>query len=106
MQDRSFEEAMQELNARTVKEIQDHMGSRTRAVLENTVSSTVTDIENVRMRAVVTDMLCLNKIIALLSSLTNMDLLADAELEELKDYLSQLHSRAYPPKQREGEDVL
>ena len=96
MQDKSFEEAMQDLNARTARELQELVLSRSHVVAENTVKSAVADIENEGKRAAVADILCLNKIVVLLGSLANMDLLKREELQELEDYINQLHKRAGP----------
>jgi hypothetical protein len=104
VQDKSFEEAMQELNSRTTAEMLDYVRSRSYAVAEDTVSSAVADIENDGIRAGVADVLCLNKTVVLLGSLTNMGLLKEAELQELTDYLNQLHSRAYPPKGKRNSE--
>jgi hypothetical protein len=55
------------------------------------------------MQAVVLDILCMIKVTAYLDTLKNMDLLKEAELRELDDYVQQLHKRAYPPQSSEEQ---
>ena len=102
MQDKSFEEAMRELNARTARELYELLQSHSPAVAENTVKSVVADIEDEKKRAIVADLLCRNKIVVLLSSLVNMGLHKREEMQELEDYIDQLRKRAGLPYDDSG----
>lgn len=93
MEDKSFEEAIRELQDRTAGEIREQVQRRQQAVIGDTVSNAVSDIESLPMRAAVTDILCRGKIVALLHSLVSMDLLKEAEFQELEGYLSRLRPR-------------
>jgi hypothetical protein len=100
VQDKSFEDALRELKDRLAEEIQEHVRSRLKRLPGNTVSSLVTDIEAPQMRASVADILCMVKVTSLLHSLTSMDLLTEAERQEMKNYIDQLHEHSRQSNQQ------
>ncbi len=102
MQDRSFQEAMQDLQDQFAGDIQEHVRHRLSALTGHTAASLVTDIENTHMQSAVLDVLRLLKIVAFLDTLGSMDLLNEAELQELKAYIHHLHAQAFP-QNAEGE---
>ena len=88
MQDKSFLQAIEDLQDRISSNFQDAVGHM--LVHRTTVVKATLDIKDEKMRAVVTDMLITGQIIALLTLMRELRMLDEAQYDEFTTYL--LHS--------------
>jgi len=88
MQDKSFLQAIEDLQDRISSNFQDAVGHM--LVHGTTVAKATLDIKDEKMRAVVTDMLITGQIIALLTLMRELRMLDEAQYDEFTKYL--LHS--------------
>ena len=92
MQDKSFQQAMQELQDRISGDLQESV--RTMLLHGTTATSATLNIKDETIRAVVTDAIIINQIIALLTLMKDLSLLDEAQHKELTTYLGRsLHSK-------------
>jgi hypothetical protein len=88
MQDKSFLQAIEDLQDRISSNFQDAIGHM--LAHGTTVAKATLDIKDEKMRAVVTDMLITGQIIALLTLMRELRMLDEAQYDEFTTYL--LHS--------------
>ncbi len=88
MQDKSFLQAIEDLQDRISSHLQDAVGHM--LAHRTTVAKATLDIKDEKMRAVVTDMLITGQIIALLTLMRELRMLDEAQYDEFTTYL--LHS--------------
>ena len=94
MHDKSFQQAIQELQGRLSNSFQDTLfrmiGYRT------TVTEAASDIQDEKVRSIVTETLIIGQITVLLSMMKNMQFINDAQYTEFVNYLT--HSSVYQPQ--------
>ena len=88
MQDKSFLQAIEDLQDRISSNFQDAIGHM--LVHRTTVARATLNIKDEKMRAVVTNMLIAGQIIALLTLMKDLRILDEAQYDEFTTYL--LHS--------------
>jgi Pyruvate/2-oxoacid:ferredoxin oxidoreductase gamma subunit len=93
MQDKSFLQAIEDLQDRLSSNFQDAIGHM--LVHRTTVAKATLDIKDEKMRAVVTNMLMTGQLIALLTLMKDLRILDEAQYDEFTTYL--LHSLASQP---------
>jgi hypothetical protein len=94
MQDKSFLQAIEDLQDRISSNFQDSIGHM--LVHRTTVAKATLEIKDENMRAVVTNMLITGQIIALLTLMKDLRILDEAQYDEFTTYL--LHSLASQPQ--------
>jgi len=85
MQDKSFLQAVQDLQDRLSRNFQDTIGHM--LVHRTTVTKATLNIQDEKMREVVTNTLITGQIIALLSLMRELRILDEAQYDELTSYL-------------------
>src|SRR5947209_7027374 len=86
--DKSFKQAMEELNTRIAKEIQDAILARIERLIGGaTVAEVTADIDDERMRRTVSDFLLYLRVDALIASLEPLGVLNHRQVEEIHTYL-------------------
>ena len=93
MQDKSFLQAIEDLQDRISSNFQDAIGDM--LVHGTTVAKATSGIKDEKMRAVVTNMLITGQIIALLTLMRELRILDEAQYDEFTTYL--LHSLSSQP---------
>ncbi len=86
--DKTFKQAMEELNTRIAKEIQDAILARIERLIGGaTVSEVTVDIDDERMRRTISDVLLYLRVDALVASLEPLGVLNHKQVEEIHAYL-------------------
>ncbi len=87
-EDKSFKQALEELNTRIAKEIQDAIVARIERLIGGaTVAEVTADIDDERMRRTVSDLLLYLQVDALIASLEPLGVLNHKQVEEIHAYL-------------------